>query len=236
MIDLLFLACNRLEFTKASAASTLANTNWSKVYRVYLYDDNSEDGTRDYLESLEWPVERSWRPGKYGGPVAIMNHFLNLAEPRLFAKIDNDVLLPHGWLDDSLKVFLDNPQLDLLGIECRNDNPQNAPFGGRGYEEAIHIGGIGLMRGRAFERYGQPGADGRQGFTQWQHKHPEVIKGWLNPPLPVALLDHLPMEPWASLSAEYVRNGWERVTWGKYEQRSSKLWEWWAGAHQETAA
>lgn len=235
MIDLLFLAHNRLEFTKASVEAMLANTDWSKVYRVYLYDDNSQDGTDDYLASVEWPVERTWRPGKYGGPVAIMNQFLDLAEPRLFAKIDNDVLLPPGWLDESLKVFIERYEIDLLGIECWNDNPE-AVAASRGYDPAVHIGGIGLMRGRAFDRYGKPGADGRQGFTQWQHRHPEVVKAWMNPPLPVALLDHLPMEPWRSLSAEYVRKGWERVTWGKYEQRSHRLWDWWAGANQEQAA
>lgn len=229
MIDLLFLAHNRLEFTRASVGALLANTDWSKVRLLRVHDDGSTDGTRELLEAIEWPVPREFRATRLGGPVAIMNDFLNSAECSILAKIDNDVLVPPGWLGDCLDVMDRHPELDLLGIECTNDNPVPAPVR-RSYIEAQHIGGIGLFRVARFRELGNPEADGRQGFTQWQHKHDQVKKGWLDPPLPVALLDHLPMEPWRSLSEQYVAIGWERKTWGKYELRSHRLWDWWEGA------
>lgn len=64
------------------------------------------------------------------------------------------------------------------------------------------------------------------GFTEWQTDNPRVIKGWAFPPLRVFLLDRLPIEPWASLSDEYIRNGWQRE-WTRYPKTVSSLWEWW---------
>lgn len=235
MIDILFLAHNRLEFTIASAEALIANTDWSQVRLVRVHDDGSTDGTREYLESLEWPADREFRFKRLGGPVAIMSAYMTDHPGQDFAKIDNDVLVPPGWLGECLDVMDAHPELQLLGIECGNDFPVPAPHK-RGYEPAIHIGGIGLMRGNVFKRLGHPKADGRFGFTEWQHAHNSVVKGWINPPLPVALLDHLPFQPWRALSERYIRQGWQRKAWGYYEERSHRLWDWWKGARQETAA
>lgn len=244
MIDLLFVAKNRREFTIAAAEALLVNTEWSKVDKIRIHDDGSSDGTREYLESLAWPVASEFRRHPVGGPVAVMNDFLSSPPGELFAKIDNDVLLPPHWLTECLHVMEAAPELDLLGIECTNDYPEagsESSLVRRHYEPAKHIGGIGLMRRRAFRQFGTPQADGRMGFTQWQHAFGEVIKGWLKPSLPVALLDHLPMDPWYSLSESYIAKGWQRRGWGQgpeqyYGQKSHRLWSWWAGARQETAA
>lgn len=235
MIDLLFLSHNRLEFTRASVDALIANTDWSKVRLVRVHDDRSTDGTREYLESVEWPVDREFRFRHLGGPVAVMAQYIADHPGQDFAKIDNDVLLPPGWLEDCLGVMDRHSELSLLGIECGNDFPQPAPCL-RSYEPAVHIGGIGLMRGSIFQRNGRLHPDGRFGFTEWQTAHEHVVKGWLKPHLPVALLDHLPMDPWRSLSEEYIRKGWQRKAWGYYEERSHRLWDWWAGARQEAAA
>ena len=69
-----------------------------------------------------------------------------------------------------------------------------------------HIGGIGVFRRSAFDRYGLPTPstqDGRQGFTQWQWSHPGMVKAFMDPPLPVFLLDHLPIPRWQLLSEKY---------------------------------
>lgn len=228
MIDLLFLAHNRLEFTRACVDALIANTDWSLVRQVWVYDDASTDGTREYLHGVDWPVTQQLKCGQFGGPVAIMNHFLERADfPEFFAKIDNDTLVPPRWLAECLDVMERNPSLDLLGIECSSDTPESR-VENRGIEPALHIGGIGLMRGRAFQR-GGPTPDGRQGFTQWQHINPSITKAWMSPPIPVALLDHLPMEPWRSLNEKYEAAGWQRRPWGFYEERSHRLWDWWAG-------
>jgi glycosyltransferase involved in cell wall biosynthesis len=225
MIDLMFLTKNRLEFTKASLQALLANTNWNQVARLFLYDDDSTDGTEDYLLRLEYPVTAEQRFDRnYGSPVKVMNEYLSHEGGHVFAKIDNDTMVPPGWLDECLKVMDRHPELDFLGIEAFNLVVAGQTE--RSYRAADFIGGIGLMRTRAFATLPTP--HGRFGFTEWQqNESPEVKKGWINPSLPVFLLDHLPREPWLSLSREYVAKGWQRIQWGPYEEKNKALWEWW---------
>ena len=65
------------------------------------------------------------------------------------------------------------------------------------------------------------------GFTDWQLAHPELVKGWIVPPLKLFLLDRLPIEPWASLSKKYEAAGEQRF-WTRYPlDAASQLWDWW---------
>lgn len=205
MIDILFLTYHRLEFARASMAALLANTDWSLVRRLIIYDDSVM---------------------KLGGPVAVMNHYLQSGDTTpIFAKIDSDTMVPDGWLNECVAVMDKHPELDLLGIEAFR--PVVAGKAERTYDSAQYIGGIGLMRSAAFKTLPQPnGPSGRFGFTAWQEHNPKVKKGWLNPALPVFLLDKLPMEPWAGYSREYVKNGWQRV-WPPYTEEDAHLWGWW---------
>ncbi len=231
MIDILFLAHNRLAFTKACMENLVANTEWSEVARLVIYDDNSTDGTRELLQHAKYPVSVDFRFGEFGSPVSIMNHYLKSNPTTIFAKIDSDTMVPKEWLDSCLRIMHLHPRLDLLGIEAfrpvapglRDD---------RSFDPAVFIGGIGLMRTIAF-RNSLPYPDGRQGFTSWQEREREVEKAWLNPALPVFLLDWIPREPWRSLTLEYVRNGWNR-DWASifpdqcpYPEERKELWSWW---------
>ncbi len=188
----------------------------------------------------------------FGGPVAAMLDFISYSDvSALFAKIDNDVILPPGWLDACLGVMEAHPELDLLGIEPpgsrtpapwateREIAPEIARAPGstaitlghtHGYVHCDAIGGIGLMRTAAFCARAQMrphGPNGVGGFTDWQLQHKDMRKGWIVPPLNVFLLDRLPMEPWASLSREYIAKGWQRP-WTNYRPEDSALWAWWA--------
>lgn len=222
MIDIIYLAFNRLEFTKASMATMLVNTEWANVRKLVIYDDGSIDGTREYLKSVRCPVPTEFVFWKYGGPVAIMNHYLRSKPTEIFAKIDNDTMLPPSWLSECLKIMETHPKIDLLGIE--SFFPVAAGRATRGYVVARHIGGIGLMRTKCFKSL--PRANGRFGFTMWQHQNKQILKAWINPSLPVFLLDKLSGEPWASLSNSYVGKGWQRKC-ARYDDTKSAMWQWW---------
>lgn len=225
MIDLLYLASNRLEFTKASTAALIKNTDWSQVERAVVYDDESYDGTNEFLSATQWPVETSFRPGVYGSPVEIMNDYLRNVHPednRTFAKIDNDTMVPAGWLGDCLKLMRENPHIDLLGIEPMHEVSVRCVD--RTVEESSHIGGIGLMRSGAFRTLPRP--NGRFGFTAWQEQSQWVSPAWINPALPVFLLDKLPRSPWRELTETYIHNGWSRG-WPAYGEDRRELWSWW---------
>lgn len=224
MVDILFPTYNRLAFTQAALSALIANTEWAHVRRVVVMDDGSTDGTLEFVQRIaeQWPVFQI-HTAPTGGPVAAMIRYLDGDPADLWAKVDSDTIVPPGWLGECLRVMGANPELDLLGIEAFHP-----AYGGqqqRRYVQASHIGGIGLFRTRAFSD--RPTPNGRWGFTAWQDQHPDVVRGWLNPALPVFLLDRLPVEPWRSLSLEYNARGWQRE-WPVYEPRfQGHLWGWW---------
>lgn len=229
MIDLIHLSHNRLEFTKATLAAVEANTNWDLVDQFIVYDDESTDGTREYLR--EWATKTKInaqvieRFGAFGHPVSVMRDYLRIFRKHsIFGKLDSDTMVPPGWLDECLGVMERHPELDLLGIEAMTGVADSVER--RSYSEARFIGGIGLMRGSAFSR-SVPEPNGQFfGFTEWQERNPQVKKGWIDPALPVFLLDRLPMEPWRSLSVEYVEKFGQRK-WPPYSPASTDLWGWW---------
>lgn len=247
-VEILYLAKNRLEFTKASFECLLENTNWGLVSRLVVYDDNSIDG------SAEWIIERlkkfttpfEMRFSNLGGPASIMSNYLMKSKADIFAKIDNDVMVPPGWLDKCLiPMNYEEPQLDLLGIEpwmsrtphYLGSKPVVHPeldgiamklaeiTGDPQYARCDSIGGIGLMRRSAFLKYPnlvQHSIYG--GFTEWQLSHRDIVKGWMVPPLNVFLLDRMPIEPWRSLSVDYISKGWQRP-WTNYPI-DNPFWSW----------
>lgn len=234
MIDILYLAYNRLEFTRVTYEHLLANTDWKHVRRLVVYDDGSEDGTREYLDGAlhASPVDAVLRHGGYGSPVKVMADYIGNDPAPVFAKIDNDIAVPPGWLPPMLDVLDRRPFLELLGMEAgmtRVAGRDGVPFDGV-YDHArcTNIGGVGLMRASAFAIRPAMRADGRFGFTEWQHTY-KPVRAWISPDLPVVCLDRLPMEPWVSLSDGYVERGWQRPH-GLYDPVwMGWCWEWMLG-------
>lgn len=234
MINLLYVSFNRRAFTEATFTALLQNTNWDLVSTVHVHDDGSKDGTDRYLleamAQVPDGVQQRFESMRLGGPVAATNRHLNILpetpEVQRFVKIDSDMVVSPGWLDELVRVSNLNPGVDLLGIQPRFGPPVAGEYDGRGIEDARHIGGIGLMRHRAFEVC-RPTANGRMGFTEWQCRHPESRKAWITPDLPCFCLDLIDLEPWASLSLEYEAKQWQRP-WSKYIDGGRSYYEWWA--------
>lgn len=227
MIDLLFLAHNRLAFTEASLETLIRNTDLTKFRRLWFYDDHSLDGTREYLHDRVKDIPRAELVrGSFGGPVAVMNDYLSgldALEDSLFVKIDNDTIVPPGWLEICRRLMAEHGDTHLLGIEAMHAIGSDSAM--RSVEAASFIGGIGFMRNRAFVTLPRP--SGRFGFTAWQQKSDWVKAAWIVPSLRVFLLDRVPEEPWHSLSAEYVARGWQRDWPGRYQPSQRAMWDWW---------
>lgn len=239
MIDILYLAKGRPEFTRASFAALYANTNWDLVEKIHIYTDGGLFECRSSTGNI--PLNYRMNEDLFGGPVAIMNHFLSQPGSDIFVKLDNDVIVPPGWLERGLRVMEQHPELELLGIEppasrtpapwaksVRVPMPEVGMLGA-GYARCDAIGGIGFMRRSAFvgrDPMKPHGPNGVGGFTDWQLKNAGVSKGWIVPPLSLFLLDRLPMEPWASLSQKYIDEGIQRP-WTNYPETAKHLWEWW---------
>jgi hypothetical protein len=257
-VDILFLSWNRRAFTAAALDALTKNTEWALVGSLTMIDDCSTDGTWDLVRDRSDGAASLFAyqtPGHVGSPVELMNRYLNLCdktarvrhacewpEPHdirrsdIFVKLDNDVIVPPGWLGDALELMDKHPEVDLLGIEPgvgpRPELTRSArsivPRDRRGIIRAEFIGGIGLMRRRAFEGRERPPAAGRFGFGHWQERNPDLVKAWIAPGLQLFLLNRLPIEPWVTLSRDYVAKGWQRDWPEPYSGIDDyRMWEWW---------
>ncbi len=226
MIDLMFPVHNRLAFVEASFDALVKNTNWDLVRRLYITDDNSTDGTYEHLtqaiQKLETPamIIRD----SFGGPVNAMNYILDHTDADVVGKIDSDLVLPPGWIEVMLDVLGRHPELDALGTEPGfGEGPQTADVE-RTYLPARWIGGVGLFRARVFKRHRPVQNDRFFGLTAfWRQR---ATCGWLTPQIPCFLLDHIDVEPWRSLSLEYIEKGWARP-WDDYFTAGPEFWSWW---------
>ena len=227
-LDLVYVAWNRLAFTERTFELLLENTDWSLVRRLHVYDDGSTDGTLDYLASRIHQCPGSYvlhDGGGLGSPVGVMNDYLEsqARNADYFAKVDNDIAMPAGWLEAAVSVMeRSEGTLDLLGLAAgwTGTSPAATP----GWDHSTHIGGVGLMRVSAFEGRLPIGFEGRQGFTQWQHRHQRVRAGWIIPDVQAVQLDLIPVDPYASLAAEYRARGWQRQ-WPSYAWEAEH-WKW----------
>lgn len=228
-VDIVFVAYNRLEFTRFAFETLLCNTDWSLVSNLVIYDDGSEDGTYEWLRDTEMPDAFDRAPTNcffyqtaLRSPTAIMNHYLNplKGSADIFAKIDNDIAVPPGWLETSLAIMEASPELDLLGLAAGWTGVKE---GEPGWEPTSHIGGVGLMRVEAFRSRPPLVPNGRYGFTEFQEGDDTLVRGWITPDVLAVQLDLIPDEPWRSLSEEYIALGWQR-RWPPYEDPT--LWKW----------
>lgn len=236
---MLYVAWNRLEYTRESFEALLVNTDWSAVGKLYVHDDGSTDGTAKWLaENIDrCPSAHVWDGIRRGGPVAAMNWYLDVSDPGVarFAKVDNDFIVCPGWLGALQQVLDDYPKLDIVGTEPWFGDPQPADME-RDYRTARHIGGKGVMRRNAFKRWRpKPGGwNGYQGFTQWQTAHSEITKGWVFPDLACFGLDQVAADdgPWRHLAEVYAEREWQRL-WSVYE--SDEHYSWWKPVYEVDA-
>jgi hypothetical protein len=234
-VDILYLCHGRLEFTKATLPALLQNTDWSRVSEFVVYNDAAPDHplTYDYLHETALDVYEGMtvRDTNIGSPVGVMNHFLARSKAKMFAKIDNDIVVPPGWLETMLSVLETDPELMLLGMEPGMSGvppwmPGDDPLVCHTYMPATHIGGVGLMRRKAFDQHPAPVPDGRFGFTEWQHTF-EPVRGWIQPDLRCFPLDMIPADPWPAVTAAYKKVPGLQRDWATYGEAMSCYWEWW---------
>ena len=223
-LDILYVAWNRLAFTRASFQALLDYTEWNQIRRLVIYDDGSTDGTREFLlrQLPLVPVASVvLHQTRLGGATPVMNRFLVEDDPApLFVKIDNDFAVCPGWVSESVGVMHRNPELKILGLHSESFFFPATPLIERTYQEAIAVGGVIMARTEIFNNdrpaNGELEEQRRYGFfNAWQVEHSQHVKGYPDPPLSTFLLNKLPIEPWASLSVQYEACGWQRDT-GKY--------------------
>lgn len=132
--DLVLLSWNHLECTHPCVESILSHTGLP--CRLIIVDQNSDAQTQAYLKGLRSTphvtVEVLFNAANVGYPAG-MNLGLRRAAAPYVCFLNNDILVPAGWLQELIEVARSNPSVGLV-------NPSSNTFGilppsGTGWQE-----------------------------------------------------------------------------------------------------
>jgi GT2 family glycosyltransferase len=106
---------NGLVFTRLCLESLLVNTDYAD-YEVIVVDNGSTDGTEDYLRALVrgHPHLRAVFNETNRGFARANNQGLELAGGGVLILLNNDTILPRGWLGRLIR-HVDDPAIGLVG-------------------------------------------------------------------------------------------------------------------------
>ena len=170
-IPVLFLTYNRLEYTK-KALTALLNTE--VPISIYIQDNNSTDGTQEFLDKIARENAHLIKKVVYSetniGLNKPFNQFLRENKDSEFvAKVDNDTAVQSDWLNHLLYAMRSKPELDAVGAfmqrppgsagsfeEWKNSNfMRRVPLGENELAYCAYCGGTGvLIRMRMFKEMG----------------------------------------------------------------------------------
>lgn len=98
----LYTTYNRLSYTKKSLPSLIRSTSGS----IIIFDNNSSDGTKEWLNSLSEKRIKLFFNDFNGGVSASMNYlFFNSGNSKYIAKVDNDTVVEEDWLVKIIDVM-----------------------------------------------------------------------------------------------------------------------------------
>jgi glycosyltransferase involved in cell wall biosynthesis len=111
--DLLLLTWNRREYVQKTVENLLAD---SSSFRLFCWDNNSQDGTADIIASLKDPriVKKHFHKENVRQRTPWLWFINEAAKSDLVGKLDDDILLPHGWTERIAVMLRKNPQFGTL--------------------------------------------------------------------------------------------------------------------------
>jgi len=114
-VSIVVVTYHNLALTVQCINSLLRNTTWPH-YELVVVDNGSDDGTRDYLERLHQhvPWVKIILNDENRGFAAANNQGLRQADGDILVLLNNDTVVPKGWLDP-LVGHLRDPAIGLVG-------------------------------------------------------------------------------------------------------------------------
>ena len=113
-VGIIFLTFNRLYYTRKTLPVLLESSDYP--FSIRIVDNGSNDGTVEYLKNLAHPrIEQIIFNKKNEGLVKPTKRFWKETDAELVGKIDNDILVPNGWVDNLVDAHLNIPELGACG-------------------------------------------------------------------------------------------------------------------------
>jgi len=124
-VDACLVTWNNLSLLKRTMESLALTAYPKEQLRVFVTDNGSSDGTKEYLESLSadypFPLQVDTLPVNVGCPVGL-NWAVTRGSGELVARLDDDIVLPADWLLSMAELFRERPYAGVVGPKIINDN------------------------------------------------------------------------------------------------------------------
>jgi GT2 family glycosyltransferase len=202
---------NRPEYTALALERLLATCDESA--RLWVWQNGTDAATIAVLKSFETHprmhhVEYSTENKMLRGPT---NWFWSRATGDYFCKVDDDILLPHGWLERLRGAHEDEPTFGIIScwpflledyVPSLGDRKIRKFGNGQALLRNPWVGGGGYMMKRGcYDQLGPLGPD--ESFPQYCLR--AALRGWVNGyPYPLVVMDHFddPRSPHCRIKTE----------------------------------
>lgn len=112
-VDLLLITHNRRAYLEKSLPALLADPS---DFRLHCWDNASSDGTAELVADQSDPrIVARHRHLENANQLEPSFWFFERAAGDVWGKVDDDILLPRGWLDRLAPLVRDEPRFGMLG-------------------------------------------------------------------------------------------------------------------------
>jgi len=127
---------NRVDLLRASIESVAAQTLTD--YEIIVVDDGSEDDTRDYVTSLDLPIQYHWQLNQ--GVSEARNHALRVVRTEFVAFLDSDDLWKPRFLAETIARLRSRPDEAIVYTDFISTNSAGKVIGG--HRKKPHAGNV----------------------------------------------------------------------------------------------
>ena len=196
--DILMITYNRPQYTRKSLTRLLETC--PPCSRIWLWQNGRDEETLKIVKSFEShtrianvrysPDNQMLRPPT--------NWFWQNAKGRFIGKVDDDCIVPEGWVEALVRIHNDESKAGIISCWPYLEEDYNEEISKKkilvlnGGHKLLHnawVGGSGyISKKTAIDTLGPLKAN--ESFTQWCIRL--ARKGWLNGwPIPLLLMDHM---------------------------------------------